>query len=39
MNQKRELHEKLDLLLESSHAELAAGLLSVLYDRVVLNGA
>ena len=26
MNQKRDLHEKLDLLLESSHAEVAAGI-------------
>jgi transcriptional regulator with XRE-family HTH domain len=35
MNQKRELHAKLDLLLESSHAEVAAGILNVLYDKVV----
>ena len=31
MNRKRELHEKLDLLLESSQAEVAAGILNVLY--------
>jgi transcriptional regulator with XRE-family HTH domain len=37
MNQKRELHEKLDLLLESSHAELAASILSVLYERVMVD--
>lgn len=34
MNLKRELHEKLDLLLESSHAEVAAGILDVLYEQV-----
>ena len=33
MNHKRELHEKLDLLLESSHAEVAAGILDVLYEK------
>jgi transcriptional regulator with XRE-family HTH domain len=38
MNRKRELHEKLDLLLETSHAELAAGILKVLYDNVVVDG-
>jgi transcriptional regulator with XRE-family HTH domain len=38
MNRKRELHEKLDLLLESSHAEVAAGILNVLYERVVVSG-
>ena len=37
MNQKRELHEKLDLLLESSQAEVAAGILNVLYERVVVD--
>jgi transcriptional regulator with XRE-family HTH domain len=37
MNQKRELHDKLDLLLESSHAEVAAGILNVLYDKVVVD--
>lgn len=37
MNQKRELHEKLDLLLESSHAEVAAGILNVLYKKVVVD--
>jgi transcriptional regulator with XRE-family HTH domain len=37
MNQKRELHEKLDLLLESSQAEVAAGILKVLYDKIVVG--
>jgi transcriptional regulator with XRE-family HTH domain len=37
MNQKRDLHEKLDLLLESSHAEVAAGILDVLYQRIVVH--
>ena len=37
MNRKRELHEKLDLLLESSQAEVAAGILNVLYERVVVG--
>jgi transcriptional regulator with XRE-family HTH domain len=34
MNQKRELHEKLDLLLESSQAEVAAGIIDLLYEKV-----
>ena len=38
MNQKRELHEKLDLLLESSQAEVAAGILDVLYEKIVVVG-
>ncbi len=37
MNRKRELHDKLDLLLESSHAEVAAGILNVLYEKVVID--
>lgn len=37
MNHKRELHDKLDLLLESSHAEVAAGILNVLYDQVMVS--
>jgi transcriptional regulator with XRE-family HTH domain len=36
MNHKRELHGKLDLLLESSHAEVAAGILNVLYERITV---
>ena len=36
MNRRRELHDKLDLLLESSQAEVAAGILNVLYDKVVV---
>lgn len=38
MNQKRELHDKLDLLLESSQAEVAAGILNVLYEKVAIRG-
>jgi transcriptional regulator with XRE-family HTH domain len=37
MNQKRELHEKLDLLLESSQAEIAAGILNVLYEKALVR--
>ena len=39
MNRKRELHEKLALLLESSQAEVAAGILNVLYEKVVVGQA
>ncbi|MCD4726966.1 MAG: helix-turn-helix domain-containing protein [Pirellulales bacterium] len=35
MNRKRELHEKFDVLLESSYAEIAAGVLDVLYEKTV----
>jgi len=37
MNRKRKLHDRLDLLLESSHAEVAASLLDVLYEKVVVS--
>jgi len=37
MNRRRELHDKLDLLLESSHAELAADILNALYENVVVS--
>jgi transcriptional regulator with XRE-family HTH domain len=37
MNRKRELHDKLDLLLESTHAELAAEILDVLHEKVVVR--
>jgi transcriptional regulator with XRE-family HTH domain len=37
MNRKRELHEKLDLLLESSQAAVAAGILNVLYEKVLVR--
>ena len=37
MNRRRELHDKLDLLLESSQAEVAAGILNVLYEEVVVK--
>lgn len=36
MNRKRELHGKLDVLLESSHAEVAGDILEVLYDKIAL---
>jgi transcriptional regulator with XRE-family HTH domain len=37
MNHKRELHEKLDLLLESSQAEVVRGIMDVLYAQVSLE--
>jgi transcriptional regulator with XRE-family HTH domain len=37
MNRRRELHDKLDLLLESSHAEVAAGILNLLYEKIVVK--
>ena len=37
MNRRRELHGKLDLLLESSQAEVAAAILNVLYEKVVVS--
>jgi len=37
MNRKRELHEKLDLLLESSQTELIRGIMDVLYAQVSLG--
>jgi len=39
MNRKRELHDKLDLLLESSHAEAISGIVDVLYDQIVLKSS
>ena len=36
MNRKRELHGKLDLLMESSHAEVDADILDVLYKKIAL---
>ena len=38
MNRKRQLHDKLDLLLESSHAELAGGIVDLLCERVAVGG-
>jgi transcriptional regulator with XRE-family HTH domain len=38
MNRRRQLHDKLDLLLETSHAEVAAAILNVLYEKVVVVG-
>jgi transcriptional regulator with XRE-family HTH domain len=37
MNRRRELHEKLDLLLESSQAEVVRGIVDVLYSQVVVG--
>jgi len=37
MNRKRELHEKLDLLLESSQAEVVRSIMDVLYAQVSLQ--
>jgi transcriptional regulator with XRE-family HTH domain len=34
MNRKRQLHEKLDLLLESSQAELIGGIVDLLYGQI-----
>lgn len=38
MNQRRILHDKLALLLESSHKELAQKMIELLYDQAVLAG-
>jgi transcriptional regulator with XRE-family HTH domain len=38
MNRKRELHDKLDLLLETSHAELAGGILDLLHEKATITG-
>ena len=35
MNTKRELHEKLTVLMESSHAEVIAGIVELMYGKVV----
>ena len=35
MNAKRELHEKLTVLLESSHADVIAGIVELMYQRIV----
>lgn len=37
MNAKRELHEKLDFLLESSHADIAADILDALYKKALVR--
>jgi transcriptional regulator with XRE-family HTH domain len=37
MNAKRALHEKLSVLLESSHAEVVRGILELLYQQVVVK--
>ena len=38
MNRSRQLHDKLSLLLETSHAELIAGIMDVIYERIVVSG-
>lgn len=38
MNRKHELHEKLDLLLESSQAELIGGMIDLAYGQIVVEG-
>jgi transcriptional regulator with XRE-family HTH domain len=35
MNQTRDLHRKFDRLLESDHAEIAAGLVTMLYEKTI----
>ena len=35
MNRKRELHDKLDVLLESSHAQTVGGIVDLMYAEVV----
>jgi hypothetical protein len=37
MNRKRELHDKLDLLLESSQSEVAGEILDVLYEKITIR--
>ncbi|MBN2581405.1 MAG: helix-turn-helix transcriptional regulator [Pirellulales bacterium] len=36
INRKRCLHEKLDVLMESSHAEVAGGILDLLYEKIAV---
>lgn len=37
MNRRRELHDKLDLLLETGHAKTVSGMLDLLYEQVVIE--
>ena len=37
MNRKREVHHKVDLVMETDEAELLSRIIGVLYDRVVLS--
>ena len=39
MNRKRELHDKLDLLLESSQATLVGGMIELAYNQVLAKGS
>jgi transcriptional regulator with XRE-family HTH domain len=36
INRKRRLHEKLDVLMESSQAEVAGGILDLLYEKIAV---
>ena len=36
MNRKRELHDQLDLLLETGHAEIIAAIITAMYEKVVV---
>jgi transcriptional regulator with XRE-family HTH domain len=37
MNRKRELHDKLDVLLESLHAQTIGGIVDLMYDQVAVE--
>jgi transcriptional regulator with XRE-family HTH domain len=39
MNRKRQLHDQLDVLLESSQADLAATILSAMYEKAIVPDA
>lgn len=39
MNCRRKLHEKLDLILESSQAELIGGMIDLAYGQIVVEGS
>ena len=39
MNRKRELHDRLDVLLESSHAATVSGMLDLMYRQIVATDA
>jgi len=36
--QKRRLHQRLEVLLESSHAKTIGGIIDLLYEQVVAKG-
>jgi transcriptional regulator with XRE-family HTH domain len=37
MNRKRQLHDRLDLLLETSHAKLAGNIIDTLYEEIAIG--